>query len=180
MAKYLNLGCFNKKLPGFINVDIREDVNPDVVDNIFKLSKFDKNSVDLIYCSHALEHLSYEETENAFQVWFNILKSKGILRLSVPDLEAVFSHYFYHKNLNLIMHMLYGSQRHLFDYHKNGWDFNRLKEDLEKHGFINVRLWDWKTTSPHSYCDDYSQAYWPHMDKQNGKLLSLNVEAVKP
>ena len=45
----LNLGCFNKKLPGFVNVDIREDVNPDVVDNCFTLEKFDNDSVDLIY-----------------------------------------------------------------------------------------------------------------------------------
>jgi len=179
MDKKLNLGCFNKKLPGFINIDIREDVNPDVVDDIFTLSKFKDNSVDLIYCSHALEHLDYIQTSKALDNWNRVLKLNGILRLSVPDLEAVFAHYFYHKNLDIIMHMLYGSQRHEFDYHKNGWDFNRLKRDLEKHGFNNVRLWDWRKESPHCYCDDYSQAYWPHMDKQNGKLMSLNIEAVK-
>ena len=27
--------------------------------------------------------------------------------------------------------------------------------------------------------DDYSQAYYPHMDKDNGILISLNVEAIK-
>ena len=44
----LNLGCFDKKLPGFVNVDIREDVNPDVLDNAFTLDTFDKDSVDLM------------------------------------------------------------------------------------------------------------------------------------
>ena len=29
------------------------------------------------------------------------------------------------------------------------------------------------------YIDDYSQSYYPHMDKEDGKLMSLNVEAVK-
>ena len=31
----------------------------------------------------------------------------------------------------------------------------------------------------HSDIDDYSQAYIPHMDKDNGTLMSLNVEAIK-
>ena len=61
----LNLGCFNKPLPGFINVDIRDNVSADVIDNAFTLEKFEKKSVDLIYASHMLEHLTYEETEKA-------------------------------------------------------------------------------------------------------------------
>ena len=28
--------------------------------------------------------------------------------------------------------------------------------------------------------DDYSQAYVPHLDKDNGTLVSLNVQAYKP
>ena len=31
----------------------------------------------------------------------------------------------------------------------------------------------------HSHCDDHSQAYLPHMDKNNGILISLNVECAK-
>jgi len=175
----LNLGCFNKKLPGFVNVDIRKDVDPDVVDNAFSLDKFENNSIDLIYACHMLEHLDYKETEQAFSRWLEVLKTGGVLRLAVPDLEGVFAHYFYYKKLDVLMHMLYGSQRHDFDFHKNGWDYDRLERDLLLAGFSEVRRWDWKTTEPHSYCDDYSQAYWPHMDKECGKLMSLNVEAVK-
>ena len=56
----LNLGCFNKQLPGFVNVDIREDVKPDVVDSAFTLKKFENNSVEVVYASHMLEHLDYQ------------------------------------------------------------------------------------------------------------------------
>jgi len=175
----LNLGCFDKKLPGFVNVDVRRDVNPDIVDNAFSLKKFTAKSVDLIYASHMLEHLSYKETDKAFARWFEVLKSGGILRLAVPDLEAVCAHYIYHKDLDVLMHMIYGSQRHDFDFHHNGWDYDRLERDLLSAGFKEVRRWDWRKTDPHYYCDDYSQAYWPHMDKEHGKLMSLNVEAVK-
>jgi hypothetical protein len=27
--------------------------------------------------------------------------------------------------------------------------------------------------------DDHSQAYIPHMDKENGTLISLNIETIK-
>ena len=56
-------------------------------------------------------------------------------------------------------------------------------------GFRNIRLYDWKTTSPHDQYDDHSQSYLPsegfvptdevRFDKENGHLMSLNVEATK-
>jgi predicted SAM-dependent methyltransferase len=136
--------------------------------------------VELIYTSHVLEHATRAGAIEALKRWFDVLIPTGILRLSVPDLEATFAAYFYHKDLRLLQNMLYGSQKHPYDFHYTGWDFKTMKEDLESVGFINVKLWDWKTTSPHNYTDDYSQAYLPHMDKLKGKLMSLNVEAYKP
>jgi len=174
----LHLGCYDRKIGGFINVDIRPEVNPDLVDNVFKLEKIENNSVDLIYVCHVLEHGNYEESENALKRWYEILKPGGILRVAVPDMEACFAHYFYHKNLEFLNSALWGSQKHPYDMHKNGWDFNKLKKDLTSVGFRDINRYDWRTTE-HFYVDDYSQAYYPHMDKESGKLLSLNVEATK-
>lgn len=186
----LNLGCFRKKLPGFINVDIREDVEPDVVDNAFTLKEFDDGSIDLIYCCHMLEHLSYGETEIALKVWYSKLKDGGKLRLAVPDLEKCCALYLLNRNKRQVRSMFWGSQRHEFDFHKNGWSFEDLEDDLEDVGFTDIKRWEWQTTEPHNYCDDYSQAYWPSMQKDyymsngehndmGGVLLSLNIEAMK-
>jgi hypothetical protein len=60
----------------------------------------------------------------------------------------------------------------------NIFDFDSLREQLLKAGFRKAYRYDWRETE-HAYVDDFSQAYYPHMDKENGKLLSLNVEAVK-
>ena len=98
----------------------------------------------------------------------------------MPDLEAVFAAYFYYKDLRLLQNMLYGSQRHPYDFHYTAWDFKTLKEDLESVGFYKVQLWDWQSVDPYNFVDDYSQAYLPHLAKQKGKLMSLNVEATKP
>ena len=57
-------------------------------------------------------------------------------------------------------------------------DFDALRAMLETAGFRDVHGNDWRPTVHHDY-DDYSQAYFPHMDKENGLLISLNVEAAK-
>ena len=174
----LNLGCFDRKISGFINVDIRRDVDPDLIDDVFALNEIKDDSIDLIYACHVLEHADYEESARALKRWYTVLKVGGVLRVAVPDMEAHFAHYFYHKDLRALHSTFWGSQRHPYDYHKNGWDFQKLKEDLKSVGFSDIRRYDWRETE-HFYIDDYSQSYFPHMDKENGKLMSLNVEAVK-
>jgi len=53
-----------------------------------------------------------------------------------------------------------------------------LSSALVDAGFREVRRWDWRCTD-HSHIDDYSQAYLPHLDREHGTLMSLNLEAVK-
>lgn len=175
----LHLGCFNKKIHGFINVDIREDVSPDAVDDVFTLYTFPDNYAELIYACHVLEHASREDAKMALKNWYRVLKPNGILRIAVPDMAKHFAHYFYYGNLDILNSALWGSQRHEYDFHYHGWDEKTIKRDLEAAGFIYKGRYDWRKTE-HHYIDDYSQAYQPHMDKENGMLMSLNVEAIKP
>ena len=43
---------------------------------------------------------------------------------------------------------------------------------------IDFSAWDWRKVD-HGKFDDHSQAYIPHMQKETGTLISLNIEAVK-
>ena len=63
-------------------------------------------------------------------------------------------------------------------YHKTIYDYDSLKKVLEDNGFSETKKWDWKEVD-HGKYDDYSQAYLPHMDKNNGTLISLNIECKK-
>lgn len=63
-------------------------------------------------------------------------------------------------------------------YHKTCYDFNSLKIILQNSGFNEIKLFDWRNTE-HAHIDDHSQAYIPKMDKENGTLISLNVESIK-
>ena len=174
----LHLGCGNKKIHGFINVDARKDIDPDLVDDIFKLNSVPHESVDLIYACHCLEHCSRHMYPEVLSRWYDILKVGGVLRVAVPDIEAIFSSYFYHRDLENLIGHIWGGQKNDYDYHHIGWDFESLKNSLKIAGFKNVYRYDWSKTE-HWYIDDYSQAYYPHLDKTNGKLMSLNVEAIK-
>lgn len=182
----LHLGCYQKKIHGYVNVDIREEVNPDLIDDVFSLTKIQDNSADIIYACHVLEHAKPSEAKKALSRWYSILKSDGVLRLAVPDLEAVFNYYLQTSNLSELRSFIYGSQKHAYDIHYTGWDFDSLKKDLEEQGFKNIRRYDWRETD-HFYIDDYSQSYLPKIsyksrrisDTIEGKLMSLNVEAIK-
>lgn len=142
---------------------------------------FDDNTVDLIYSSHTLEYFDRQEVLNVLKEWYRVLKPNGVLRLAVPDFRAMSKLYLEGYCLDKFVGPLYGKWKvneNLTVYHKTAYDFESLKSVLESCDFKNVRLWDWRQTE-HSHFDDYSQAYIPHMDKENGTLISLNVEANK-
>lgn len=176
----LHLGCGTRQIKDFINIDVRPEVNPDIVDDILKLEKIENNSVDLIYICHCLEHVSKRDSYKALQRFHQVLKTDGILRIAVPDIEAAIKHFAKHQNLAAIRTIFWGSQQldNEYDFHKNGWTFWTLKDDLHLVGFHNIKRYDWRVTS-HHFHDDYSQSYLPHFDKENGQLMSLNVEATK-
>jgi len=108
----LNLGCFNKKIYGFTNVDCREEVNPDVVDDIVILNKFKDESADLILAVHVLEHAKKPDALKALKRWFKVLKAGGKLRVAVPNIEEACKHYIYFKDLKSLHSMFWGSQFH--------------------------------------------------------------------
>jgi predicted SAM-dependent methyltransferase len=116
--------------------------------------------------------------------WNRVLKSGGVLRLAVPDFDSLVKVYQKTGKIEKILGPLYGQmdiqtalgQETL--YHRTVYNFDSLSMLLNNNGFENVKRYDWQTTVHKDY-DDHSQAYFPHMDKENGILVSLNVEAVK-
>jgi hypothetical protein len=174
----LHLGCGDRILEGFINVDARKIPGVDVVSDIHNLDMFEKKTASLIYASHVLEHVGRHEYMGVLKNWYGVLADGGILRISVPDVEKVFEHYHNHKDIRILRGFLYGGQTYKENYHYCAWDFKTLSEDLLAIGFTKVEKYNWQDTE-HSHIDDFSQCYLPHMDKKNGMLMSLNVEATK-
>lgn len=177
----IHLGCgwrnFGKD---WLHIDDGDYEHLDIKCNVKKLP-LDDNFCDLIYASHIIEYFDRDEVNDVLKEWNRVLKPNGVLRLAVPDFE-VMSKLYSEKRLKLenILGPLYGKMDMGSSkiYHKTTYDFLSLEGVLKTNGFVNVRLYDWRSTE-HSEFDDHSQAYFPHMDKENGTLISLNVESNK-
>lgn len=176
----LHLGCGQRHIPGFVHVDIQPGPHIDHVCGVNALP-IAAGQADLIYASHVLEHFGRAEYLDVLREWHRVLRPGGVLRLSVPDFAACAK--IYHEQgledgLSGLIGLISGGQRDPYDFHKMIFDEPFLTSALFRVGFTEVRQWDWRKTE-HSHVDDYSQAYLPHMDKQSGTQMSLNLEAVK-
>lgn len=180
----LHLGCGKRHLPGFVHVDLEDFPHIDYRTGIDRLPMFGDETVDLIYCSHAFEYFDRLEALDVLREWRRVLKPAGILRMAVPDFAALVQLYRRSGDIGLVLGLLFGhiviqavdGPRVL--YHRTVYDHASLEGICLQAGFRSVRRYDWRETI-HGAFDDYSQAYYPHMDKEHGVLLSLNVEAIK-
>lgn len=149
--------------------------------DVTNLSQFKDNSVDLVYASHLICYFDREEIKDVLKEWHRVLKPGGTLRLATPDFDQMIRVYnMFQCELEDILGPLYGkwSINGESFYHKTTYGYDSLREVLLSQGFADVKCYDWRKTE-HSHIDDHSQAYLPHMDKEYGTLISLNVEATK-
>jgi len=177
----LHVGCGDRFIPGFTHVDIIGGPHVDHRCSIDKLHDFAAETVDLIYASHVLEHFGRHEVLDVLREWHRVLKPRAVLRLAVPDFAAVVELYEregLQDGMSGLVGLTCGGQRNAYDFHKIIFDEPFLTFLLTKAGFTDIHRWDWRTTE-HAHIDDFSQSYIPHMDKKNGRLMSLNLEAVK-
>ena len=175
-----NIGCGHRNFgKEWIHID---GENYDHIDSsdIF-IKDYQDNSADLIYASHFIEYFDREEVVPLLKRWKNVLIPNGVLRLAVPDFK-VYSKLYSDKQypLDSFLGPLYGKMP-MGDktiYHKTTYDYASLATLLKEIGMRNVKKYNWEETE-HAQFDDHSQAYLPHMDKENGTLMSLNVECIK-
>jgi hypothetical protein len=85
----LNLGCGDKKLSGYINIDIatsRGGVQPDIIADIRMLPGVNNNYADEIIAIHVVEHIDRWEIVEVLRRWCSILKPGGIIIIETPNL----------------------------------------------------------------------------------------------
>ncbi len=162
-----HLGCGTIFIPGYLNVGYWHHLsegtlyaNPNGVEGTYLLNHdlvkgipAADNSLEVIYHSHLLEHLSYQEGMEFIVNCYKALAPGGMMRVLVPDLQLWIENYFndntfffdeYRKALGpdealyptkgaVFMGMLHNHG------HKCGYDFDTLKWVLERAGFSRVR-----------------------------------------
>jgi len=85
----VNLGCGEKPLPGYVNVDFRRLPGVDVVADIRRLP-FDPASVAELSSSHLVEHFrTHHFATVILPYWCSLLRRKGRIRIVCPNAEEL-------------------------------------------------------------------------------------------
>ena len=181
----LHLGCGERFLEGYKHIDYSNYHHIDWNQSIYPLSFIRSDSVEEIYSSHSLEYFDFNEVEKVLKEWRRCLKIGGKLRLSVPDFDKLL--YVYkesNNNIEKIIGPLFGRwnvAKKDYIYHKTVFTKEKLKKILNLSNYGNIKEWDplkYFGNQNDSY-DDYSKAYYPHMDFENGTPISINIIAEK-
>lgn len=109
--KFYNIGGGANFHPAWTTVDFISEWysshTPDINFDLLSLKEFpiDKNSAEIVYSSHTIEHITDEAAQNMFNESFRILKPGGTIRITAPDVDLDYRayrdndrHYFYWKD----------------------------------------------------------------------------------
>jgi predicted SAM-dependent methyltransferase len=174
LHRRIHLGCGDNILPGYLNVDARARPGVDRVAEITDLGFLADGSCEVIYVSHALEHLATAQVAPFLRQCCAKLEAGGRLLVAVPDLEEIFRQFLADPNVfgldrRVLIDYVYGGQDYPTNFHKTGFTFEILAQHLREAGFGTVRRFDADRSGVH---DSAAEATY-----RGG--ISLNVEATR-
>jgi predicted SAM-dependent methyltransferase len=173
---YLNLGCGDNYIEGYINADFftrlkfwsKNQLKRDwQLDLRFPLDCSD-NTFDGIFTEHTLEHFYPDECKNLLKELFRVLKPNSIIRITVPDLEKYVN--FYTKNYSEINVVNFNSHykngcsaiRNMTQnyFHLSVWDYEELKNFLEEAGFTSIKKMEYGISQDEKLNLDIQERSW--------------------
>jgi predicted SAM-dependent methyltransferase len=83
----LNIGAGSVRRDGYLSVDVRPEVRPDIVSAAWDLKNVANNSIAEIYSRHMIEHLDPNDARRTLTRWAELLCPGGLLNVIAPDLE---------------------------------------------------------------------------------------------
>jgi SAM-dependent methyltransferase len=69
-----------------VRVDIDPITRPDVIASMTQMPTVDADSVDAIWSSHSLEHITASDAKIALSEWLRVLQPDGFAYVTLPDL----------------------------------------------------------------------------------------------
>jgi len=85
----LNIGCRDRIMIGYINIDEQEEwrgKKADLVSHPKNLQRFGDNSISEIISIHYIQYFYYWEIEEILAEWLRVLKPKGKIIIESPNL----------------------------------------------------------------------------------------------
>src|SRR3989344_5149462 len=143
----LHLGCQEKYLEGYINIDLPPDaqtvqkVKADKYADVRTL-EYQEESVDEVRAHHLLEHFSRQEALLLLARWHKWLKVGGVIHVETPDFEESAKKFLkapIEGQLQFARH-IFGSHEATWAYHKDFWSETKYRYVLEKLGYGDFKF----------------------------------------
>jgi hypothetical protein len=141
----LHLGCGQKYLEGYMNIDFPESEHTlqklNVADQVADITKlfFERDSIDEVRLHHVFEHFRRPEAAAMVATWNTWLKNNGKVILEVPDLKAISkiicNPFASIKSIAIAERHLFGSHEASWAAHYEGYSVNLLKLLFSTFGF---------------------------------------------
>ncbi len=125
-------------------------------------------SIEAVLASHVLEHLTVEEARSCVAEIQRVLVPGGVVRVAVPDLDAVVADYDPRDPDAFLDGLLQGRERST-SRHRHWWNYNEtsMRALLEGAGFATVER------------REYRQGLCPDVERIDTRPGSLFMEAVR-
>lgn len=138
----LDVGSGPFPRPGFRTVD-RFVEGADFRADMWALPVPD-GSVEVLFSSHALEHVPRARVAPTLAEWRRVLRPDGRVELEVPDLAYACRFFLKHAgtpdDVGFPLQVLFGNQAHEGEFHMTGWTERSLRADLVAAGLRVVEL----------------------------------------
>lgn len=86
--RVLNIGAGGEYDPYEVSVDLRDDPHITYKMDVRQLPQDWAAQFDVVKSNHVLEHFGFGQTFEILTEWARVLKPGGVMRLTVPDLQA--------------------------------------------------------------------------------------------
>jgi predicted SAM-dependent methyltransferase len=126
----------------FLNVDIVDFPQVDLVFDIRKRFPIPDGVISEVFSAATLEHFRKPQNEHILKEFYRILQSEGILHISTPDIESIAKGLLDGDDLDIINQHFFGKyksdQTEDYDLHRWMYPAGKMIEKLETIGFTHV------------------------------------------
>lgn len=123
----------------YLNVDISNEPEVDLVTDLREPIPFADASTDKIVSVATLEHFSVTDVRRLLVEFFRLLKPGGVLEIGVPSLEKIFNQYRQTGCDDVVLRYLHGGLKDKYDVHLFVVDAKRFIQELKAAGFSEAR-----------------------------------------
>jgi len=173
------VGSFGKAF--VVSVNLTHTMPTIIQTDALALEGLPRPYCDGIFSSHMIEHIPYDQADQMFASWFEVLRPGGRLEIRCPDAEWTSKQFFLEGKITGIMYteILLGKRvpgAAFYEWcHQNLWWYDKLAATLSRAGFVDVA----RPQGEVKYLD-----WWPYDLSEASQLgypiVDLRILARKP